>query len=154
VTRRSPRSCARREGEDKSLRGFRALAPQRLGVGIRALRRGRILYRHEIAPCIEWHRGDTAQVIGLGARSALPVIRGGEEVPEGLHGLFSSMAFDPDRDILRVNPRATAKDDLVYSLRPGSESSYRFRPGDTTVLTFPDGLVRLVVARAVRDPQG
>jgi len=134
------RARARKAGEDRSLLGFRALATQRLGVGISALRRERILYHHELVARVEWRRGDTARVYALGARAGVPMVRGSGEVPDGLGGMLGDLAFDPDKDLLRINPRdSVGGDDLRNPLGEGSEAHYRFRSGDTTVLAFPDG---------------
>ena len=134
------RARARKAGEDRSLLGFRALATQRMGVGISALRRERILYHHELVARVEWRRGDTARVYALGARAGVPVVRGSGEVPDGLRSMLGDLAFDPDKDLLRVNPRdSVGGDDLRNPLAEGSEADYRFRSGDTTVLSFPDG---------------
>ena len=143
------RARARREGEDRSLLGYRALATQRIGVGIRALRRDRILYHNEMVARVEWHRGDTARVQALGARAGIPVARGvSDDETVDLRSMFRDLAFDPDRDLLRVRP-TDSTGGFVHPLAAGSEGAYRFRSGDTTVLSFPDGRTLRVVELVV-----
>ena len=134
------RARERKEGVDRSLLGYRAVAKERVGVGIRALRRDRILYEHELVARIEWRRGDTARVEALGARAAVPIARGQSPVPQGLRSLLGQLAFNPDHDLLRIRPRDSANtDDIRHPLAEGSEADYRFRSGDTTDITFQDG---------------
>ena len=134
------RARERKEGVDRSLLGYRAVAKERVGVGIRALRRDRILYEHELVARVEWRRGDTARVEALGARAAVPIARGQSPVPQGLRSMLGQLAFNPDHDLLRVRSRDSAHgDDLRHPLAEGSEADYRFRSGDTTVITFQDG---------------
>jgi hypothetical protein len=147
------RARAHKAGEDSSLLGYRAMVTQRVGVGIRALRRDRILYHHELVARVEWHRGDTARVQVLGARAGVPIVSSDGQVPEDLRDLFADLAFDPDADLLRFGGPARGDsvrhEGLLHPLAPGAESSYRYRSGDTTVIRFPDGrsitVVELVV---------
>lgn len=134
------RARERKEGVDRSLLGYRAVAKERVGVGIRALRRDRILYEHELVARITWRRGDTARVEALGARTAVPIARGQSPVPQGLRSMLGQLAFNPDHDLLRFRPSDSAEtDNLHHPLAAGSEADYRFRSGDTTVITFQDG---------------
>jgi hypothetical protein len=133
------RARERREGVDRSLLGYRALASQRIGVGLRALRRDRILYHQELAARIEWHRGDTARVEALGAVAGVPIASDRGTLPDGLRSLLGDLAFDPDRDLFRFGVETDSGEGLRHPLAPGSEAYYRFRSGDTTVFDFPDG---------------
>ena len=144
------RARERREGDNRSLLGYRVLATQRIGVGIRALSRNRVLYHQELAARLEWHRGDTARVEALGAVAALPVVSERGAVPGALAKLFGDLAFDPDRDLIRIRGADSSGEGLRHPLAPGSEEFYRFRSGDTTVIDFPDGRRVKVVELLVR----
>ena len=146
------RARARKAGEDRSLLAFRVMATQRVGVGMRALLRDRIIYHHEVAARIEWHRGGTTRVEALGARAGVPIVSGRSEVPGDLHDLFSDLTFEPGEDLLRFIGTKTDEgraDSPRHPIAEGSEAHYRYRSGDTTVLRFPDGrsitVVELVV---------
>jgi len=146
------RARARKAGEDRSLLGYRAMATQRIGVGIRALSRDRILYHHEVAARIEWRRGGTTRIEALGARQGIPIASGRATVPEDLSDLIGDLAFDPDEDLLRITTGksdSAGDDDLRHPLAEGSEAHYRFASGDTTVLHFPDGRSLTVVELVV-----
>ena len=140
-----------RKAGDRSLLGYRVMATQRIGVGIRALSRDRILYHHEVAARIEWRRGGTTRIEALGARAGVPIASSRAMVPEDLNSLIGDLAFDPDKDLLRINPSDSdsGADDLRHPLAEGSEAHYQFRSGDSTVLHFPDGRSLTVVELVV-----
>jgi len=146
------RARERKSGDDHSLLAFRVMATQRIGVGMRALFRDRIIYHHEVAARIEWHCGGTTRVEALGARAGVPIVSGSSEVPEDLNDLFSDLAFEPGEDLLHFfgsRGSDTSRSSPRHPIAEGSEAHYRYRSGDTTVLRFPDGrsvtVVELVV---------
>ena len=147
------RARARKEGDDRSLLGYRAMVTQRIGLGLHALSRDRILFHQEAAARLEWHRGGVTRVEALGMRSGVPVVGGSAEPSEDVRSVFAGLAFDPDRDLLRFRTDTAGESEDRESPRlpiaAGSEAHYRFRSGDTTVLRFPDGrsitVVELVV---------
>src|ERR1700694_554191 len=63
---------ARRETLDRSITGHRAPTRERNGVGIRALRRDRMLYRRELVLRIDWRRDSLGRIAVIGAREAVP----------------------------------------------------------------------------------
>jgi hypothetical protein len=138
---------ARRVSVDRSLRRYRVVVKERLGVGIRALRRDRMLYRREMAARIEWDRDSVGRVVVLGARQAVPVAVPEAAVPEDLAEVVE-LAFDPTADRLMI--RGGDSGGVRHPLAPGSEVDYRFASGDSATLTFPDGTtLRLYELRVI-----
>ena len=125
---------------ERALQGYRVIARERFGIGIRALRRDRIFYHHEVAARVEWRRGQRTRIEVLGARSGLPVVSPEPALPQRLSKLVGDLAFDPEDNFLTSRPvRRSSNDEPYHPLSPGSEQHFRFRSGDTTVLRFPDG---------------
>jgi hypothetical protein len=146
---------ARRETIDRSITGYRTTMRERIGVGLRALRRDRTLFRRELALRIDWRRDSVARIEVLGARQSVPVAVPRPELPDDLKRDVGDYAFDPADDRLTVgfgNSRDRARRDsardstddrrsLVFQhpLAPGSEAHYRFESGDSSVVVFPGG---------------
>jgi surface antigen Omp85-like protein len=131
------RAREHRQHVDLSIRAYDATVKERIAVGIRALRRDRMLYRREIAVHIAWRRDTIGEIRVLGAREAIPVALRHEEVPEDLASDVPDLAFDPGND--RVRYARGDSGAVRHPLAPGSEADYRFASGDTTDMTFPDG---------------
>ena len=136
----------RREREERLVTAYQATVTQRIGVGIRALRRDRMLFHQEISARIEWRRDSTTRIEVLGARQAIPIAIRGVQVPDDLADEAGSLAFDPSTDYLRL--LGDQRDGFVHPLAVGSEGDYRFASGDTNRITLPDGRdIRLVELR-------
>jgi Omp85 superfamily domain len=145
----------RRETIDRSITGYRARMRERIGVGIRALRRDRMLYRRELTVQIDWQRDSVTRIDVVGAREAVPAAIPKPKLPDDLKSDAGDYAFDPADDRLSVgfgenderSAADTARDstrhhhDITFShpLAPGSEKDYRFATGDSSVVVFPDG---------------
>ncbi|HXM38571.1 MAG TPA: BamA/TamA family outer membrane protein [Gemmatimonadales bacterium] len=153
---------ARRETIDRSITGYRATMRERIGVGIRALRRDRMLYRRELVLRIDWRRDSLGRIEVIGAREAVPAASPTPEVPDGLKGDMPDYAFDPADDRLTVGSGRREEVDstaggrrhrsvrLAHPLAPGSEASYRFATGDSSAVVFPDGrTIRLRELRVI-----
>ena len=128
---------AARARNERLVSSYQVNVTQRMGVGIRALRRDRMLFGQELSAHIEWHRDGPSTVTVTGARERMPVATRGDQVPDDLDASVSWLVIDPSADYLRL-----AGDDaegFVHPLRDGSEADYRFSAGDTTVLTLPSG---------------
>ena len=150
----------RRETIDRSITAYRTRVRERIGVGIRALRRDRMLYRREIALRIDWRRDSVAQIDVLGARQSVPAAVPKREVPEDLKGDAGDYAFDPADDRLTIGFGNTRRDstrdstgkhrdvEFRHPLAPGSEADYRFATGDSSVVVFADG--RTIILRELR----
>ncbi|HEX9217577.1 MAG TPA: hypothetical protein VF864_11445 [Gemmatimonadales bacterium] len=142
----------RRETVDRSITAYRTRMRERIGVGIRALRRDRMLYRREIALLIDWQRDSVTRIEVIGARQSVPAAVPKPSLPEDLKGDARDYAFDPANDRLTVGwGDDTSRQDTTqarrerhevafrHPLAPGSEADYRFATGDSSVVVFPDG---------------
>ncbi|HUC40173.1 MAG TPA: hypothetical protein VMR92_05020, partial [Gemmatimonadales bacterium] len=152
-------SRARRETIDRSITAYQTTMRERIGVGIRALRRERLLYRRELAIRINWRRDSVTVIDVIGARQSVPAVAPTRELPEDLERDVPDYAFDPADDRLTIGfsssrpPKdsAAARDstsdstrhrdgiEFQHPLAPGSEANYRFASGDSTTVTFPNG---------------
>jgi len=142
----------RRETIDRSITAYRTRMRERIGVGIRALRRDRMLYRREIALLIDWRRDSVTHIEVIGARQSVPAAVPKPSLPEDLKGDAGDYAFDPANDRLTIGwGDDTSREDTTqgrsehhevsfrHPLAPGSEADYRFATGDSSVVVFPDG---------------
>ncbi|HKC42028.1 MAG TPA: BamA/TamA family outer membrane protein [Gemmatimonadales bacterium] len=145
---------ARRETIDRSITAYRTRVRERIGVGIRALRRDRMLFRREIALRVDWRRDGVSQIDVIGARQSLPAVVPSPSLPEDLKGDAGDYAFDPADDRMTIGfgggenraRRDSTQDstrhrdvEFRHPLAPGSEADYRFASGDSSVVVFPDG---------------
>jgi hypothetical protein len=129
-----------RDRNERLVTGYRATVSQRLGVGIRALSRDRMLFRQELVAAIDWKRDAKSTVTVVGARQGIPIALKGDQVPEELDEMARSLVINPAEDYLRVAGINDDDDDgFVYPLREGGERDYRFAIGDSTVITLPSG---------------
>lgn len=136
---------AARERNERLVTEYTATASQRIGVGIRALSRDRMLYRQELVARIHWRRDSMSSIEAVGAREAVPVAQRGDQLPESLRGDLTDLVLDPASDYLKVTGLAENEGGFVYPLREGGERDYRFALGGTTVIGLPGGKqVRLV----------
>ena len=141
----------RRETIDRSITAYRTRMRERIGVGIRALRRDRMLYRREIALLIDWQRDSLTRIEVIGARQSVPAAVPKPSLPEDLKRDAGDYAFDPANDRLTVGWGSSSRRDSTqdstkhqdvefrHPLAPGSEADYRFATGDSSVVVFPDG---------------
>ena len=138
---------AQRARNERLVTGYSADVTQRIGVGLRALRRDRMLFGQELAAHIEWHRDGPSQIRVTGARERIPVAMHGDQVPDDLDAHVMWLVLDPSADYLRL--AGDDADGFRHPLSEGSESDYRFSSGDTSTITLPNGstirLLELVV---------
>lgn len=128
----------RRRAVDRSIDSYEVTATERITVGVRAVRRDRILWQREVASRIDWTRDGPVRIEVLGAREAIPIALPDLQVPSGLEDYMPHLAFDP-ADPYLLTGWDDEDDDIPHPLAPGSEVDYRFRSGDTTVIRLPDG---------------
>jgi hypothetical protein len=131
------RARAARERNERLVTAYTATVKQRIGVGIRALSRDRMLYRQELVARISWKRDAPSTVELIGAREGIPVVYRGDQIPEELEEQARSLVINPAQDYLRLT--GSDDDGLVYPLRDGGEADYRFAAGDTLTITLPTG---------------
>lgn len=137
---------AARDRNERLVTAYTAQVSQRIGVGIRALSRDRMLYRQEVTARIDWRRDSRSTIEVTGLRQAVPVINRGDEVPEDLDSHVRWLVVNPAQDYLVA--LGDDDDGFVYPLRVGGEADYRFSIGDTTRIDLPSGrAVRLVELR-------
>lgn len=153
------RARERSDWVDSTIVEYRMLAKERISVGVRALRRDRILFRRELAADILWRRDGTGWVRVLGARQVVPVAVPEPRVPSAAASEAADLAFDPSREFLLrgLSDRDDDDDDdLRHPLARGSEAHYRFASGDTTHIRLPSGReLRLGELRVIpRRPEG
>ena len=145
---------SRRETIDRSITSYRTTMRERIGVGIRALRRDRMLYRRELALRIDWRRDSVTLIDVVGARQTVPIAVPKPQLPEDLKKDVGDYAFDPADDRLTVgwggesrSRRDSVQDstrhrediEFKHPLAPGSEADYRFAAGDSSAIVFADG---------------
>ena len=148
---------ARRETIDRSISAYRVTMRERIGAGVRALRRDRMLFRRELVLKIDWRRDSIGRIDVIGARQSIPAVKPQVELPDDLKGDVADYAFDPADDRMTVGFGRSEDEDsasrrrsvqLGHPLAPGSEANYRFATGDSSVIVFPDG--RTIVLRELR----
>lgn len=139
---------ARRQTVDRSITAYQVTMRERIGAGLRALRRDRVLYRRELALRIDWRRDSIGRIEVIGARQVIPSARADAEVPEDLKGDVADYAFDPADDRMAISlggsndsagGERSRRQLLRHPLASGSEADYRFASGDSSVLTFEGG---------------
>ena len=98
----------RRQVADLSVQRYQALSRERISVGLRGLRRDRLMYRREVAGRIDWTRSGPARIEVLGAREAIPVAERGVKLPSDLASFMPHLAFDPadSRTLHSIPPTA------------------------------------------------
>lgn len=124
---------------ERLVTAYQATVSSRMGIGIKALVRDRMLYREELVASISWRRDSVSTIEFVGARAASPIAERGDKVPEGLQGDARDLVFDPASDYLRVVGTGNSREGFVYPLRVGGEADYRFEMGGDTKIGLPGG---------------
>jgi hypothetical protein len=129
----------RRQIADVSVERYKALSKERISVGLRGLRRDRLVYRRETVGRIEWAREGQGRIEVLGAREMVPVAIKGVQLPNDLTSFMPHLAFDPadNRMLLGWDDEGFVR----HPLAPDAEEHYRFRSGSTTSIQLQDGSV-------------
>src|SRR5688572_10584940 len=145
----------RRQIADLSVERYRALSKERISVGLRGIRRDRLLYRREVAGRIDWTRDGQGTIEILGAREAIPVAIKGVQLPDDLDSFMPHLAFDPADNRMLVG--WDDNEFVRHPFAPSAERYYKYRTGGTTSIQLPDGrVVRLVEIEIIprqRDPK-
>jgi len=131
------RARTARERNERLVTSYTATVTQRMGAGIRALSRDRMLFHQELSASIAWKRDGKSTITVTGARQALPAITRGEKVPDDLDSNVRWLVVNPAEDYLGM--LGSDADGFVYPLRQGGEQDYRYAIGDTTVITLASG---------------
>ncbi|MGH7504784.1 MAG: hypothetical protein ACRELX_04000, partial [Longimicrobiales bacterium] len=145
---------AYRERVDRSISRYQAISTERISLGLSALRRERLVFRRESAARLDWRRDGITEIEILGAREVIPVALPGVRLPDDLDATHHH-AFDPADDRLFLSMMDSDSSFIYHPFGEGAESHYRYRSGDTTVITLPQGrtvrLYELEVIPAVKD---
>ena len=159
------RAFAGWDAAGQSLEAYTARIDQRIAAALRTPLKDRVIYNGEVAVRAFWERDRLPVVQLLGSRARYP----GRSLfmREAMLGWIEEIPFDgpvvPGSDRLFIGTGEgagyfiPASDDyLAHPLGEGADTLYRFRSGDTTTITFPDGrqqaAVRLDVIPRVSDP--
>lgn len=126
-----------RERNERLVTAYTATVTQRIGAGIHALSRDRMLFHEELSAKIAWRRDGKSTITVTGARQAVPIVTHKEQVPDDLDGSVRWLVVNPAEDYLGV--MGDEEDGFVYPLRTGGELDYRFASGDTMVITLQSG---------------
>ncbi len=132
------RTRGARERNERLVTAYTATVSQRVGAGIRALSRDRMLFRQELSATIAWKRDGPSTITVTGARQAVPVATGKDHLPRNLDGAFRWLVVNPAEDYLGMIGDDD-DDGFVYPLMEGGELDYRYAIGDTTVITLATG---------------
>lgn len=142
------RAREHRDRAERRVLSYEAFVRQRVGVGMRALRRDRMIFAQGLAAHIIWRRDTTSTIQMIGAREAIPIAMPGLHVPLGLLDYAGDLAFDPSQDNLRL--LGQDPEGILYPLAPGAERYYTYASGDTTRITLPTGRqITLIEVRVV-----
>lgn len=142
------RARAARSRNERLVTSYTANVTQRIGVGIRALRRDRMLYGSELAARITWNRDGPSRIDVVGARERIPVATRGDQVPDDLDANVEWLVIDPSADYLRI--MGDDDEGFIHPLREGADADYTFAAGDTTTITLPSGRVVRLLELQVR----
>ena len=134
---------------DTAVASYTALVRQRLAASLRTPPRDRLVYSNEHAVRTHWWRGGRPVVVVLGNRTRHPgrelLVDLGEA--HELDAMSYAEPFVPGNDPLffnwdreqEIGPGGSGGQSLVNPLAAGSDLVCRFRSGDTTTVSFPDG---------------
>lgn len=127
-----------RDRNERLVTSYTASVTQRMGAGIHALSRDRMLYREELSANIAWKRDGKSTITVTGARRGLPIASRKDQVPGDLDASVRWLVINPAEDYLGLIGD-DADDGFVYPLRPGGEQDYKFASGDTVRITLQSG---------------
>ncbi|MES2306630.1 MAG: BamA/TamA family outer membrane protein [Gemmatimonadota bacterium] len=128
-----------RQRNERLVTAYTTTVSSRMGVGIKALLRDRMLYREEMVAKISWKRDSPSRIEFIGARSSSPIAERGDRVPGELSGNGRDLVFDPSADYLRIVGADGDPEGFSYPLREGGEADYTFALGDSTTIGLPGG---------------
>ncbi len=130
---------AARDRNEALVTSYTATVRERIGVGMHALMRDRMVFHEELAAQIDWRRDSITTVTVLGARQGVPIASRQLRVPEDLRSDIADLVIDPAQDYLRVIGASPRDSGVIYPLRNGAESDYRYAIGDTTTIALSSG---------------
>jgi hypothetical protein len=144
------RARSSRLAQDSALVSYDATAYLRIsaGMGFSRIGRDRLIFRHENATRVQWHRDVGAWIDVKGARTAIPIAPE-EEKQEGADVISDSdmtpVPYYPGQEpLMSFNGSGMVKSqvderDMVHPLAEGAEAYYQYRAGDSVTFRLPDG---------------
>jgi hypothetical protein len=154
------RARASRLEQDSALMSYDATAYLRISasMGFSKIGRDRLIFRHENATRVRWHRDVGAWIDVKGARTAIPVAPA-EEAEKESEEINSDSDMTPipyypgQEPLLSLNGTGVVKTqvderDMVHPLAEGAEAYYRYEAGDSVAFRLPDG--RTIALRELR----
>ena len=134
------RARGARDRNERLVTSYTANVTQRMGAGIHALSRDRMLFHEELSAKIAWKRDGKSTITVTGARQAIPIAMRKDNVPDDLEGSVRWLVVNPAEDYLSLIGGGEDNDGgFVYPLRVGGEQDYKFASGDTVVITLQSG---------------
>ena len=148
------RARGARMSQDSALMSYDVMAHLRMsaGMALSKLGRERLIFRHENATHVQWHRNAGAWIEVKGARTAIPIIPRDEQEKEARNALddtdmMATMPYYPGQEPLisfggtEMVKAQVDERDIVNPLAGGSEAYYTFAVGDSVSFRLPDGRV-------------
>ena len=143
------RARAARLSQDSAFMSYDATAYLRIsaGMGFSKIGRDRLIFRHENATHVRWHRDVGAWIDVKGARTVIPVApeEAQEETSSEISGDADMLPYYPGQEpLLSFNGSDVVKAqvderDLVHPLAEGAEAYYTYEAGDSVTFRLPDG---------------
>lgn len=144
------RARVARLSQDSALQSYRAVATQRmtLGLGVRRLGLEKLMFRGDNVSRVEWSRGGGVWVTPIGSRMVVPMA--GDHT-DGDFAEAVSIPYFPGKESLWMpssNFGVVKTDvddrDLVHPVARGAEAYYRYAAGDSITITLDrDRTIRL-----------
>jgi hypothetical protein len=137
---------------DSSLKSYDAMSYSRLSAGMSLLKigRDRLIFRHEAAARVQWHRDVGAWIDLTGQRTVLPGIptEGEQEAREdiGDEDDMWPIPYYPGSETLWIgagasNQTVDENEGIIHPLADGSEAYYTYETGDSARFTLPNNTV-------------
>ena len=141
------RARAARMSQDSSLMSYEATTYERVSAGMGFSRIGgdRLLFRHEDASHVRWHRKYGAWINVTGSRTALPVAADDDDPDDDMNGDMPGLPYFPGKEpLITFNGSGMVKStvdehDIVHPLADGAEAYYTYAVGDSITFRLPDG---------------
>ncbi|MEK7402084.1 MAG: ShlB/FhaC/HecB family hemolysin secretion/activation protein [Gemmatimonadota bacterium] len=145
------RARAMRMAQDSALMSYDATTYLRVsaGMGFSKIGRDRLIFRHENATQVKWHRNTGAWIEVKGARTVIPIApeEAQKEAAADMDSDMNPIPYYPGQEPMlkffggenveaRVNDR-----DVVHPLAEGAEAYYTYEAGDSVSFKLPDGTI-------------
>jgi hypothetical protein len=145
------RARAMRMAQDSALMSYDATTYLRVsaGMGFSKIGRDRLIFRHENATQVRWHRDVGAWIEVKGARTVIPIApeEAQKEASADIDSDMSPIPYYPGQEPMLTfsggeNVEAQVNDrDVVHPLGEGAEAYYTYQAGDSVSFKLPDGAV-------------